>query len=579
MSKLPTTIWGPAGIPGSKILTGSVLPSNTTGMPNDLFINNTTGNYYIKTLQGWKLQGHFVQILTNTGPPLYLIGGDGDLYIDTITGFYYIKSNGSWTLLGPQGSTNYWTESQILDPQAIWNPKASAFPDTDVDTTVEPLGTGSFRTASDGDERGEYAIDLQRFRASATQVATGQCSVLTGGSSNTVSGDFSVISGGENNNITGGSTDSAICGGNTNLATGNSIFVGGGNNNSVYSSNSAIVGGSGNIVEGYSAVIGGGINNNLNAYYSVICGGADNYITNAANSVISGGYNNTINGGSYSAIVGGYQITDSGNFTVAGGKGISLTDDYSVGFGSYNVAGSIGGFSRMFMIGNGLNSGSKSNLFSITSDGTVHTKTGGSYVSSGADYAEYFESNDTYKYPAGTSVIQTGSGRKIRIATQADTPFGVISENPSFVGNAAEEMWHLTYIPTKITQDTYQDVYETKQIKTQKETLTDGKLYIDTIVETINVPVTEEVDVVINGVPKGKKRIPKRIKTGSVTIIKHILNPLTDSSKVYVPRSARPEWNIVGLHGTMKVLKTSVKAPNWIKLSDVDEVYDLYLIK
>jgi hypothetical protein len=57
------------------------------------------------------------------------------------------------------------------------------------------------------------------------------------------------------------------------------------------------------------------------------------------------------------------------------------------------------------------------------------------------------------------------------------------------------------------------------------------------------------------------------------------LSPDFDPNKLYIPRSARPEWNVVGLLGVVKIIKGSPVNANWTKIQEQDNTYDLWLIK
>jgi hypothetical protein len=60
-----------------------------------------------------------------------------------------------------------------------------------------------------------------------------------------------------------------------------------------------------------------------------------------------------------------------------------------------------------------------------------------------------------------------------------------------------------------------------------------------------------------------------------------MLNPLFDLNKVYIPRSARPEWYTVGLMGIIQVLDDQIVHPNWIKLDKMENISGstYYLVK
>lgn len=129
------------------------------------------------------------------------------------------------------------------------------------DIALSAKGSGSIlaqvpdNTLSGGNKRGQYSVDWQKSRNSASQVVSGNYSFLGGGSSNTVNGNYSVIGGGAEN-----------------IIYGNYSGITGGKGNSALSAYSIIVGGQNNIAGEYSFV-GGGLNNNAASSASFIPGG------------------------------------------------------------------------------------------------------------------------------------------------------------------------------------------------------------------------------------------------------------------------------------------------------------------
>ena len=57
------------------------------------------------------------------------------------------------------------------------------------------------------------------------------------------------------------------------------------------------------------------------------------------------------------------------------------------------------------------------------------------------------------------------------------------------------------------------------------------------------------------------------------------LNPDYDPSMEYIPREQRPEWNVVGLLGQVKVLVGQPVPSRWIKMKSLSNEVDLYFIK
>ena len=93
-----------------------------------------------------------------------------------------------------------------------------------------------------GNKLGLHAVDLQSARSEATQVASGNYSVIGGGLDNTASGVGATVGGGGGN--TASDTSATVGGGEQNTARGYAATVGGGGFNTA-SSNYATVGGGG----------------------------------------------------------------------------------------------------------------------------------------------------------------------------------------------------------------------------------------------------------------------------------------------------------------------------------------------
>jgi hypothetical protein len=168
-------------------------------------------------------------------------------------------------------------------------------------------------TAAGGNTRGIYAVDFQRSRFNADEVASGIYSVISGGLRNKVSGLYSVISGGGLNTVVVGA-----------YAT-----IGGGISNTASEDYSTIAGGRNNVTSAPYSTVGGGFANVANTNYSTV----------------SGGSNNTA-GGIRSAIVGGPSNTTSGYASTAGGKASNVTGSYGVAIGG-NLNTSSGAYSAV----------------------------------------------------------------------------------------------------------------------------------------------------------------------------------------------------------------------------------------
>ena len=168
--------------------------------------------------------------------------------------------------------------------------------------------------------------------------------------------------------------------------------------------------------------------------------------------------------------------------------------------------------------------------FNLRGDGTGFCD--GSWTGGGADYAEYFEwldGNPTNEDRRGISVVLVGN--KIRQAVAGEEPIGVISANPSMVGDSAWNKWRGKYL----TDDYGTYLREDHQ-------------------------VTDE-----DGVVTTQKR--------------RILNPNYDPNETYVPRESRPEWDCVGLLGKLRIRNGQVINSKWILMREISSSVKEYLVR
>jgi cytoskeletal protein CcmA (bactofilin family) len=187
-----------------------------------------------------------------------------------------------------------------------------------------------------GDPRGLHAVDLQSARSAATEVASGDYSVIGGGQNNTASGDFATVGGGFQN--TASNHAATVSGGYQNTASGYRATVGGGGYNTASSTYATVGGGFQNTASGIIATVGGGQGNTASHHYTTVGGGNRN-TASSTYATVGGGFYNTAS--DYSATVGGgYQNTASGDFaTVGGGRQDTASGAYAtVGGGGGNTA-------------------------------------------------------------------------------------------------------------------------------------------------------------------------------------------------------------------------------------------------
>lgn len=178
------------------------------------------------------------------------------------------------------------------------------------------------------------------------------------------------------------------------------------------------------------------------------------------------------------------------------------------------------------------------------------------------DFAELFEATAEFshaKIPNGTSVSLVGD--KIKPAELGEIPIGVISATAGIVLNGggadAGKSWGNKYLRDEYGAKIYEEVEmwhlkgEEKRIKKINGEKTSG------LVSDENVPAGAKIRI---------KKIQK-------------VNPEFNENKKYKPRKERPEWNIVGLIGRVRLRKGQPVAPNWIKLKNVSDSVEEWLIR
>ena len=194
----------------------------------------------------------------------------------------------------------------------------------------------------------------------------------------------------------------------------------------------------------------------------------------------------------------------------------------------------------------------------------------GAWNGGGADYAEYFEwadGNPSSQDRVGVSVKLDGT--KIVASTSSDDPseiIGVISANPSVVGDTAGLKWQ-----SKYEKDDYNRyIWEAYTFTEWTVPATETKEAVRHIYPTDYIPsdVTVPSDaVVISKDDDGNNLMRKK------------LNSSFDKSIIYVPRSDRKEWDTVGLMGKLRMTKGQKTGTNWIKMKDISDTVEEWLVR
>lgn len=271
---------------------------------------------------------------------------------------------------------------------------------------------------------------------------------------------------------------------------------------------------------------------------------AEGMYTKATSSAAHAEGFNTTASGQYSHAEGGWTIA-SGTSSHAGGENTEAAggSSFAIGYGTYSgnfASCAVGKFNSgmagggasntnigdAFVVGNGVGSSGagRSNALRVTYAGNVMGTR--AFQSSGADYAEYFE-KATGIGEDWTGYFVTVKDGYICKADSGDYIVGVVSGNPSVIGNADED-YYWRYERDVFGRIVLEDVPELVQKKDA-----DGNPMFD---KGTHEPVMEETG--------------STIKDARMKLADGYDPSLQDS---YVPRVDRPEWECVGMLGVIPV--------------------------
>lgn len=338
------------------------------------------------------------------------------------------------------------------------------------------------------------------------------------------------------------------------------------------------------VASGNNSVIGGGISNTASGFASAVLGGNANVASGGVSAVLCGNFNGAT--GDFSVIGNGNGNVASGDYScIPGGESILTPIHHSTAVGKWNNPDPINNNEKIFMVGFGNNG--RTNLFSVTTrnGGTAYAPSG--IVMGTADLAEWMESSGK-RIPRGTGVVIENG--KVRSAKPGEIPFGVISSNPGLVGNSAEENWVEKYLKDdsgkRLTEEVSKTIEvpvtreQTQEIKTLVRKTLNGKTVFHYVTSStiVQVPVTETFDIVDEHGNTIGTHSETQMTTKTVTETRFKLNPKFDPEREYIPRSQRPEWNLVGLLGQIPVLNDQPLNPKWQNIKKIDENYTLMLV-
>ena len=205
-----------------------------------------------------------------------------------------------------------------------------------------------------------------------------------------------------------------------------------------------------------------------------------------------------------------------------------------------------------------------------------------------ADFAEYFESTDGSAIAIGKTVVLDNG--KVRASTDSDNAADIVGvvrhrKTVGVVGNSAWSKWKGKYkvddygVPLleeyTITEwdqivaedaDDLEITYngEKKKLPQRKGDTIHHSYQTDKIPSELTVPSDAKVLTVDADGNKYKRKI---------------LSDSYDASKEYVSREDRDEWNLIGLTGQVTMTKGQKTGDRWIKMRDISDTVEEWLIR
>ena len=176
------------------------------------------------------------------------------------------------------------------------------------------------------------------------------------------------------------------------------------------------------------------------------------------------------------------------------------------------------------------------NVFRVNGLGTTYGV--GAFNTSSADYAEMFQwedGNASDEDRRGRAIV-LGNNGTVRIASPLDNPtdvFGVVSVNPSVLGDTMWNEWSGRFLRDKFGAKLSNTVYFLVSVSDENERIRCG----------INDTAPDGYEKVISS--------------------EFIENPKFDPKIHYISRENRPEWVAIGLLGKLRVLPGEIVNPNW----------------
>ena len=174
----------------------------------------------------------------------------------------------------------------------------------------------------------------------------------------------------------------------------------------------------------------------------------------------------------------------------------------------------------------------------------------------------------------------------IRKATSDDEKssiLGIVSAAPAVIGDGDTEQYKQKYLKddfgsfiweehtsTEWTEITYDATNIAKEDKIWYET--------DKIPSDVTPP-SEDVKDSEGRIIKTKAVVKDTEEDGTTKLKRRKLNPDYDPSKSYETRESRKEWDTIGLMGKLRMRKGQPTGDRWIKMKDISDTVEEWLVR
>lgn len=244
-------------------------------------------------------------------------------------------------------------------------------------------------------------------------------------------------------------------------------------------------------------------------------------------------------------------------------------------------------------------------LFQFSGNGSAYAD--GSFIGGGADRADMFawldgnpqgragHKKEVGSNRVGHSVVLVGD--KIRLALPGEVPIGIVSLTYDSLGNAAPANWAGKYIKDDFGQylmEPCQVVTWTERVK-----MADAVEGVEPSIHPQEVRNQDGSIRILERLDPGRPAQPERWEEvphsyladqvpDGVTVPcdatytdsqRRKVNPAFDPDAAYVSREHRKEWDAVGMLGRIPMHKGQPVAPSWVKLRDISDSVEEWLVR